>query len=217
MDEFNQLAQDWVEDTSMVLDLNSVAPKPADWFAPNIRYEGRGRAEFLYPKGAVEGPATAYFDEFGNSSIDLTVDSFGRQAESHFGVGELIAGHKEVRNGNVVSLGFGTETNSCTSFSLQTDEGVFSATDRVVLQGYTLGETTNLSFHALRSRFYEAATHDTPTYWVVPLSNFSAEVRFRHPDLDRHPLRIFQTPSVPAGLDKEPAVIAAIRGTNVPS
>jgi hypothetical protein len=195
----------------MTLDLNSVTPKPADWFVPCVRYEGRGRAEFLDPKGAVQGPASVYFDEFGNSSMELTVDSLERETESHFGVGELLTGHKEVRNGNVVSLGFGTETNSCTNFSVETTEGVFSATDGLMLQGYTLGETTNLSLRSLRSHFDQADEASVPKYWVVPLSNFVAGFHSRHPNLDNHPLRIHPTPPIPAGLGNQDVILATIR------
>ena len=197
--------------TSMTLDLNSVTPMPARWFVSSVRYEGRGRVEFLDPKGAAKGPASVYFDEFGHSSMELTVDSVEQETESHFGVGELIAGHKEVRNGNVVSLGFGIEANSCTSFSLQTDEGGFSATDGVSLRGYTLGETANLRLNSLRSHFDQQVEAMLPKYWVLPLSNFVGEFHSRHQSLDNHPLRIHPTPSIPAGLGKQDLILATIR------
>jgi hypothetical protein len=46
-------------------DTNSLGPVPANWFSLCVEYEGHGRAEFIDPKGSVEGPATARFDEYG--------------------------------------------------------------------------------------------------------------------------------------------------------
>ncbi|MGD0952807.1 MAG: hypothetical protein ABR985_10535 [Methanotrichaceae archaeon] len=39
----------------MEFDLNRFAPTPNNWFKANIEYEGHGHAEFLDPKGSVEG------------------------------------------------------------------------------------------------------------------------------------------------------------------
>lgn len=46
-----------------------------DWFSTQIVYDGRGRAEFLDPAGAVEGPVRIQVNENGTSSIELDVES----------------------------------------------------------------------------------------------------------------------------------------------
>ena len=46
------------------------------------------------------------------------------------------------------------------------------------------------------------------SYWVVPLVNFVSDFRKAFPELDRHPLRIFPTPPIPAGLPENEAIKA---------
>src|ERR1043165_3748862 len=41
---------------------------------PNVVYEGRGREEFEDPSGSVEGPVVISFNEYGESSVQMTVN-----------------------------------------------------------------------------------------------------------------------------------------------
>jgi hypothetical protein len=53
-----------------------------------IEYRGKERAEFLDPKGAIEGPTTARFDELGNQRIEMDVHPrFSEGASSSFFIG----------------------------------------------------------------------------------------------------------------------------------
>ena len=58
----------------MNFDPNDISITPNDWFRPNVVYEGRGRAEFEGPRGRVEGPVVISFNEYGESSVQMTVD-----------------------------------------------------------------------------------------------------------------------------------------------
>lgn len=59
---------------------------PKDWLTTDIEYEGRGCAEFRDPEGVVEGHVTIRFDEFGESSIEMEVESIDTE-ELHPGFG----------------------------------------------------------------------------------------------------------------------------------
>jgi hypothetical protein len=57
----------------MNFDIDKFSPSPNNWFEANIEYNGRGRAEFLDPKGTIEGNAKINFDEFGKKGCVRTL------------------------------------------------------------------------------------------------------------------------------------------------
>src|SRR5207247_2605865 len=64
-----------------------------------------------------------------------------------------------------------------------------------------------LKFTLFNSAF-KAVGGSPPRYWVLPLLNFVSDFHFGHPTLDRHPLRIYPTPSVSPELRGDDALAA---------
>jgi hypothetical protein len=85
-----------------------------------------------------------------------------------------------------------------------TTGGVFSS-EEPLLGGHWEGSEQQLEFQFVRSRYRPVQTGEAK-YWVMPLTNClsfpNALSLFPHchPDLDRHPLRIFPTPEIPEGV-----------------
>jgi hypothetical protein len=93
------------------------------------------------------------------------------------------------------------QQNPCTRLEVRTSEGVFSTEDvsvygANVIYGGSEDGVQSLEFDIFVSRFDGEGAGD-PKYWVLPVTNFVPEWRYRRTDFDRHPLRIFPTPEVP--------------------
>jgi hypothetical protein len=161
----------------------------------------------------VEGQATARFDEHGDCSIELKIQRYQCERELHFGVFELLSGGSPVQAGKSVTMGFGGMENSCTRLVISSPHGTFTAAGRILydLQAHQLfSDNGTLRLYAIRSQFNpEGAV--APKYWVVPIFNLVCQPVLRHPSLDRHPLRIYQTPIIPDGLAKDELAIAMFK------
>lgn len=182
----------------------NVVPPARDWLATVIEYEGRGRAEFSDPVGVLEGQVKVRFDEFGDSSIEMEVDSIGTD-ELHpgFGLIGFLSG--------ISARGFrGGSGNPCGRLTVTAEQGVFSSWENI-FYGFSADISSKnrgqLSFQ-LQSSQFDAAEGGVPKYWTIPLCNFLSAFRQRHQELDRPPLRIFPTPIVPGGLSEREAMIA---------
>src|ERR1041384_5606712 len=143
-------------------------------FLDHVDYDGRGRAEFNKPRGAVEGVVSAHFDENGNSAITMTVDrvEVGKSQQS-----------------SLMELFSGLGRSNCTSLTVESPSGVFSIKEGVHV-GFSLGGSTGtVTFHTLRSQFNSSARADA-RYWLLPLSNFVSRFPTCHPDVETHPLRL---------------------------
>ena len=193
----------------MTLDPFNIPLVPNEWFSTEAVYVGRGRAEIENPKGAAEGPITARFDEYGESNVEMTVEEFLPEQQLQLGPMEFFSGEKPIKQGDAVSLPIGSEfkQNPCTKLIVTTPEGMFSATEGIhYWQNINITENTvtRLTFDLIRSQF-DAAGKGPARYWVLPLANFISDFVYNHhADLNQHPLRIYPTPDVPAGLtDKE--------------
>jgi hypothetical protein len=100
----------------------SIVPTSRDWLTTVIEYEGRGRAEFSDPEGVLEGQVKIRFDEFGESSVEMEVDSIDTD-ELHPGFG-LIGFLSRMRRGS--AMGFiGGPGNPCSRLTVTTEHGVF--------------------------------------------------------------------------------------------
>jgi hypothetical protein len=164
------------------------------WFSTRVTYDGIGRAEFLDPSGFVEGPVSVHFDEFGESSVEMTVERIQTDQPLQLGLMELFSGSKPVRTNDGVSIGIGGLQNPCTKLTVSSRDGTFTATEGLQYGfGIHLEERganpTTLSFHPLRSQF-ECLEVSRARYWVLPLSNFISRFPIYHPDIDSHPLRV---------------------------
>ena len=178
----------------MEFDSNQFAPTPNNWFRANIEYEGRGRAEFLDPKGTVEGSVKIKLDEFGNNEITMDVESANSE---HVSVLRLV------------------HQNTCSSLEVIIGEARFySISDIYYDYQFSLhadkSDEVKLRFHNLRSIFQPNQT-GSAYYWVLPLSNFISSFMSDHPKLDRHLLRMFSIPSIPDDLDENQKLIARCR------
>jgi len=121
----------------MQFDSNKFAPTSNNWFQTNVEYKGHGRAEFLDPKGAVEGTVKIKFDEFGKNEITMDVESANSDHVSIFGL---------------------LNQNTCTSLEVTTIDGKFYSTydiyfDNQISFQADKGTEIKLRFHILRSIF----------------------------------------------------------------
>jgi hypothetical protein len=200
----------------MTFDPNNISLTPNDWFCQNIVYEGRGRAEFKEPNGFVEGPAVVRFDEYGESSAEMTVEKLSTDQPLQFGSMEFFSGDKPIKEDGVVSLPLTFNTNRCTKLAVITPAGEFSSTEGIHYgQSITIigNKPETINFHLVRSQF-QSNKKGPVGYWVFPLANFISDFRQWHSELDRHPLRIFTTPVVPDGLTGKEAFVA-VHNANV--
>lgn len=99
--------------------------------------------------------------------------------------------------------------NPCTGLMVETPQGVFRTDD---VAYYLVDEVLGVGIRSMTFRVgqstFESADAGEPEYWVLPLTNFLSECPRWHPELDRHPLRIFPTPEVPD------EVATVLNGTN---
>jgi hypothetical protein len=185
-----------------------VATVSNDLFSGVLSYDGRGRAEFLDPSGAVEGPVSVRFDEFGEASIEMTVDQIETDQPLQLGLMELFSGAKPVRTEGAVSIGIGGLQNPCIKLTVDSTKGTFIATEGLHYGfGLHLGDggkhPTKLSFHPLRAQF-NASGAGKANYWVMPLSNFVSRFTGYHPTLDTHPLHIRYSATPDQGNNSSP-------------
>jgi hypothetical protein len=195
----------------MNFDPENIPLVPNDWFKTQVNYEGRGRAEFRDPSGAIEGSTQIKTNENGTLSVEMDIERIESKYPLRLGLMELFSAQKPIERSGAISIGGGGQQNRCVKLSVTTPQGQFSATDDIhyghiiSLPDCTSGK---INFTLLRSQFDTAPTGHS-IYWVIPLTNFLSKFVTWHPTLDRHPLRIYPTPIVPDGLSEEDAFIAA--------
>ncbi len=186
----------------MVLIPKDFVPRPSEWFSPELEYAGRCRAEFAAPCGSIEGPATVAVDGTGRVGVRMLPEagSLDTGGPTPYGMEGFLGGEGYARE---VSPGWTRidpeARNPCTKLEVVTPRGVF-VTDDVSYCGTNsfmgTGEVTEANFAVGMSRF-EATPQAAPAYWALPLANFLTECWQAHPDLDRHPLRVFPKPELP--------------------
>lgn len=174
---------------------------PSEWFTSKLVYEGRGKAEFLNPKGRIEGPAIININESGEVSVEIIVEEYDADESLEMGLDQLLLGGRVSNIGEIKIMGDGLGRNICTSLTVYTQNGIFSALDTNIYFGFTLG-SNRLRGHVYNSQFKAKGGYKV-AYWIVPLLNFLSSYRYRCPELDHHPLRIYPTPTVPEDLDEE--------------
>lgn len=172
----------------MKFDLDRFAPIPNNWFQANIEYQGRGHAEFLDPKGSVDGECKIKFDEFGKNEITMSVDSVNSER-------------------NILMLLF---QNACGSLEITTIDGIFYSLSDIYYSVEFNGTEIKLDFNVLRSIF-QPNHAGSAYYWVLPLSNFISGFVGDHPKLDHHVLRLFSIPNIPEDLNENQKLLARVR------
>lgn len=166
-----------------------------DWFTTQVDYEGRGRAEFREPPGAIEGPTHVTISESGTLSVEMDIERIESEHPLPLGLMELFSAQKPIEgNGRVMIGGIGQQ-NQCVKLSVTTRQGLFRASE-AIRYGHSIDlpdcTTGKISFTLLRSQIDTAATSHS-MYWVIPLTNFLSKFVMSHPTLDRHPLRLYPT------------------------
>jgi hypothetical protein len=168
------------------------------WLDTRLRYEGQARAEFADPKGAVEGPATVSFGPAGRARVVIDAERIDAPDPAAFSLRATSSRPQEY----AMHGGF----NPCISVTVETEAGEFTAADRILQDGKgDLQARRHVQLQPLRSRF-EVKEPKQAKYWVLPLCNFVLDHwpwPRQFPEFANHPLRVFPTPQVPAGLSGE--------------
>lgn len=185
----------------MTFNYREYIPTPSEWFRSNLVYEGRGKAEFLNPKGRIEGPTIITVNVSGEVSVEIIVEEYDADESLEMGLDQLLLAEKVTNIGEIMIMDAGSRRNMCTSLTVDTQNGIFSALDTNIYFGFTLG-SNRLRGHISNSQF-QAKGRDKVAYWTVPLLNFLSSYRCRYRELDHHPLRIYPTPTVPEDLNEE--------------
>lgn len=173
-------------------------PKVSGWFSPTIEYAGRCKAWFSGPRGSVEGPGRAVVEETGEVWAEMVVEAGSLHTEEPYerGLVAFLRGEDSQRDegGNTTGRDL-FKQNPCTGLEVETPKGTFR-TSEVWQYGRSDGEI-RLTF-TIKESMYEASAAGTPEFWVLPLINFVSEFQQSASELERHPLRVFPTPEVPA-------------------
>jgi hypothetical protein len=106
----------------------------------------------------------------------------------------------------------GGELNNCVRLDVACARGRFTSRGRILVTRHQMELPTAvkaITFVPVRSQ-YTSAPHGPSAYWVMPLVNFVSDFLQAHPDLSRHPLRIYPTPEIPAGLSRDDHLVASI-------
>ena len=178
-------------------------PKESEWFSVTAEYVGRCTARFSSPRGSVEGPGRVTVEETGEISAEMVAEADSLRTEEPYerGMGDFLRGEegrREDEGTGRVSIDL-SKQNPCSGLEVRTPEGTFRTSD-VRTYGPDASDPargTGLTFSIGQSAF-EASRTGSPEYWVLPLTNFLSEFQQASGQLERHPLRVFPTPGVPA-------------------
>ena len=186
----------------MTVSPQDFSPTASGWFATSSEYAGHCKAEFTNPTGSVEGPATVSISEVGEVSVRMEPEAASLTTEAHtpYGLQGFLGGEGYVREReNGFTRIDPTARNSCSGLTVTTSHGVFSTDDVPIYGTHSVmdsGGVNEINFEVGLSHF-EVGNQTQPVYWVLPLVNFLSECRQHRSELDKHPLRIFPTPTVP--------------------
>src|ERR1044072_7434272 len=174
----------------MNFDPENIPLVPNDWFKTQVHYEGRGRAQFRDPSGAIEGTTQIKTSESGTLSVEMDIERIESEHPLSLGLMELLSAQKPTAGSGIISLGGGGQQNRCIKLSVTTRHGRFSATEGMHY-GYSINlakrTTGKINFTLLRSQFDTAATGHS-MYWVIPLTHLLSKFASWHPSLNCHPL-----------------------------
>lgn len=189
----------------MTASFTDFEPKASDWLKLNLRYEGPGVVDFTSPIGSAQGRFVATFEDRGEQRIEATCDLISCDPDYEGPPIAFFSGAKVEKEEGKKSWGFGGLNNRPKSLTISTPDGTFSA-DRLHFMGMTTQlvvakvedlKPTMIRFRVLQGKF-ETKNTNSPKYFVIPLLNCVAEpTNFLS---GAHPLRIYQTPTVPESL-----------------
>ncbi|MEZ4669184.1 MAG: hypothetical protein R3E39_14855 [Anaerolineae bacterium] len=197
----------------MTFNPNDYLPKSNSWFSKKPRYKGLGRAEFLNPKGWVEGQVTVLYDESGHETITMQIDGFYHERWAEIGDFSHLYNLMWILNGippNTDGLGISytpQTKNTCSNLIVKTANGDFKNYGRV-LYGHNGAANGQIHFFVSEAMFTSKEITNAK-YWVMPLTNFVSEdmrlitERIVGTPLYEHPLRRWKFPLISENLDVE--------------
>lgn len=166
----------------------------SSWFQDRFSHTGKATLEFESPRGSVSGEGSVEVDERGAFTVSFQVQDFEYQEvdepEEDHELLSLLTGNTVTRaDGKAFTQISFSSRNTCTSFRLETPEGVVRATGSIT---YWIGNDDHgqwrVSVYPLRLQ-YDVSGKEHAAYWVMPLSNFAAGfLQKPSPDVEAHPL-----------------------------
>ncbi|GEM_PF-2822905 len=193
------------------------SPKLNPWFSSELVYEGQGTAFFENPAGKVEGKTVISIDELGEIKVDMeyarldTNAAITSESES-FRILKFLYQHVgEAKYPDIIAEGEKNK-NPCSKLIVETQDGTFVSTGNI--SWATLDARDGIIFWISRGLF-EVNNAREPKYWVLPLTNFVSYFPWNnHPLLVNHPMRLYQTPTVPEMSDERQKAAALFAATN---
>ena len=182
-----------------------------NWFDIAPTYRGRGTADFASPRATIEGAAAATYDDRGEATIRLDVETITCAEPLPFGLLQLLHG-ASVRPGQPLGIGSPVFQNPCTELTITTASGKFR-TRPVSYGGSITGDSQGTLVFAPLKATYEELPAASAEYWVIPVFNHAARLIGRRSGVDHHPLRVNPPAAIPAGLtgiDHDMALINAV-------
>jgi hypothetical protein len=178
------------------------------WFQSTLRYEGACELSFE-DGGKIVGSGLFEVDQDLRSRIDFIVTAIDCGRPLPF----PLSFFQTVPAGTVRTIPDREEARYADRFSLTTAEGVVhSLPGKVYFSASAhFGETTTITVHVYPGTTeFVARDHAPDQYVVAPLVNYVAPWITSDRTLDKHPLRLLRTISLPPDLaDKYPELVAA--------
>lgn len=150
----------------------------SSWFRDRFSHTGRATLEFESPRGSVSSEGTVNVDEHGSFAASFRVEGFEYlepdKPEEGYALERLLTGNPVTRDDGMTTEISLASRNTCTSFRLETPEGVLKAVGAMT---YWIGNDDHGGYSISVLPFqlrYDVTGKEDATYWVVPLSNFVA-------------------------------------------
>lgn len=193
----------------MSFDPSTLQPHYNTWYEKEIVYEGEGYLELGNPKGWVKGKTVATFDELGNYSIKLEVETFECQEDigdpdlESYKLKWLLDGVRPSKFAGGVAfsdISF-DPINHVRKFIIHSSSGVLTAIGEVnysVSIASLNAENTLIYIFCSHLRF-EAFNIMVPRYWSMPLINYLSDYLYMqiNSDINYHPMRMLTPGELP--------------------
>ncbi len=173
----------------MPINPNDYQPHLNDWYRGSGVYKGSATLSVSGVEKA-SGPAEVEWNDLGDTKISMELPS-----------NQFILAH-ELFEADEIAI------------RLRTDTGGLFTTDRAFAHHNQIktgveGANARIELTAARSTF-DANSANLPSYWVIPIVNFIADLRFISPAISTHPLRIYTMPNIPEELGEQDALFARV-------
>lgn len=194
----------------MIQDLSQFRPVASAWHSTRGDYGGRGCVDLLEPQGRLTGHVRVVYDELGQVTVDMHVEKYDFPQDPAFHPLQLLFGGTQRKEGGRTIIDIGGRPNLTAGFSASLASGELSTSERISY-GVILKADGSASLTLRPRRLeYRAKIGRQPRFWILPLINFISDCFHKHPDLDRHPLRIYPTPVIPTGLPTNSKALASV-------